>query len=74
MLSPIIIPGVFWVLLVLLIIGGVQELFIPDHRWKGLQVLIIGPLLARVFCELLLVFFKMNQLLSDIKGNMKSDI
>ena len=67
MLSPVIIPLIFWVVLVLLIIGGVQELFIPDHRWKGLQVLIIGPLLIRVFCEFLLVFFKINQVLSDIK-------
>ena len=67
MLSPVIIPLIFWVVLVLLIIGGVQELFIPDHRWKGLQVLIIGPLLIRVFCEFLLVFFRINQVLSNIK-------
>jgi hypothetical protein len=67
MLSPIIIPLVFWVVLVLLVMGGIQELCIPEHRWKGLQVLIIGPLLIRLFCEFLLVFFRIDQLLRDIK-------
>lgn len=72
MLSPVIIPLIFWVVLVLLVIGGIQELFIPEHRWKGLQVLIIGPLLIRVFCEWLLVFFTIDQGLSNLKADIKN--
>ena len=68
MLSPIVIPLLFWALLVLIVIGGVKELFIPWHVWKGIQVLILGPLLARVLCELLLILFRIDESLNHIKG------
>lgn len=69
MVSPIVIPLLFWVLVVLIMIGGVRELFVPWHLWKGIQVLVIGPLLARVFCELLLILFRIDESLNIIKAN-----
>ena len=70
MLSPIIIQLIFWVLMVLLIVGGIRELFVPQHLWKGIQVLVLGPLVARLACELLLVFFRIDETLGDIKTNL----
>lgn len=69
MVSPIVIPLLFWVLVVLIVIGGVRELFVPWHLWKGIQVLVLGPLLARVLCELLLILFRIDETLNDIKVN-----
>ncbi len=33
----------------------------------GMVVLIVGPLLIRIYCELAIVFFRMSETLSEIK-------
>jgi len=38
---------------------------------QGLLTMIIGPLIVRVYCELLIIFFKINDSLNDL--NKKVD-
>jgi hypothetical protein len=33
----------------------------------GLLFLFVGPLIVRVYCELLILFFRMNETLTDIR-------
>jgi len=75
MLTPTIIKIVFWigaglsVLMGLLMIiqgagayyGGGASIFM------GLLTIVIGPFVVRIYCELLIIFFKMNETLQDVK-------
>ena len=42
--------------------GGGQDVF------NGILIIIFGPVLVRIYCEIILIFFKMNQTLMDIKN------
>lgn len=71
MLTPIILQLLFWVTTILCIITGIADLFNGEGILVGLQVLILGPLLARVICEFLILFFTMNETLTDLKNLKK---
>jgi len=78
MITPIFIQILFWIGAGLCIIlgiamiasgagsrfggGGMQVL-------AGVLMLLVGPLLVRVNCEILIVFFRMNDTLTDIRAN-----
>lgn len=81
MITPVIIKIIFWVGLVVSVVialgmiiaglsspwgGGLQVL-------GGLAILVVGPLTVRVYCELLIIIFKINESLSEIKENLKKD-
>ena len=60
MLTPKIITFVYWLMLLGSIVGGVGMMFSGDFI-AGLGVLIGGCVGARIWCELLMVFFKINE-------------
>src|SRR5699024_10383042 len=76
MFTPSIIKIVFWicadlsVLMGLLMIiqgacayyGGRASIFM------GLLTIVIGPFVVRIYCELLIIFFKMNETLHEVKN------
>ena len=78
MITPVIIQAVFWigtgvcVLAGLILIvwgassysgGGAQVLF-------GLFLAVAGPFLVRIYCELLILFFRMNETLTEIRTTL----
>jgi hypothetical protein len=78
MITPTIIQILFWILAGLAIIlglagivsgatsnfgGGTQVL-------GGLVMLVLGPLAVRVYCEILIVIFRMNQTLVEIRDSL----
>ena len=68
MITPLIIQIIFWIGVVICVIGGLIALadsFAP----QGLVALILGPLAVRIYCELLIVIFRINDTLTDIKHN-----
>jgi hypothetical protein len=42
--------------------GGLLVLF-------GLLTIVFGPIVVRIYCELLIIFFKIHEALQDLKGN-----
>ena len=76
MITPVIIQAVFWIASGAAVIfgfigvisglsssyGGGAQVFI------GLLTMAIGPLVARIYCELLILFFRMNETLTDIRN------
>lgn len=79
MITPTIIKILFWIGVVISVIiglgaiisgctaaygGGAQVL-------GGIVVLIVGPITARVYCEILIVLFKMHQSLIDIRKSLQ---
>lgn len=69
MLTPKIITVVYWFLLLVVVISGLGTLF--GGRGIGLiygiATIVGGAIGARIFCELLIVVFKINEALQDIR-------
>ncbi len=66
MLTPWLIQFLFWVGLVLVVMTALSDLFQAEYL-QFLKVLLIGPIILRIFCEIFILFFRINDTLSDIK-------
>ncbi len=79
MITPIIIQIIFWILVALVVIAGflVIAAGMSAYGGGGLAILIgflyiiLGPILVRVYCEIAIVFFRMNENLTDIKNALE---
>ena len=72
MLTPILIQIVYWLATVGVVIGGLVALAVGEdaaERLAGVAILILGPFVVRLFCEILMVVFRMNETLSEIRRN-----
>jgi uncharacterized membrane protein len=76
MITPVIIQILFWIGTILcLIIGAIMVIYGASHfqgdqahyLWKGALLFVLGPLGVRVYCEILIVFFRINETLTEIK-------
>jgi hypothetical protein len=78
MITPAIIKIIFWVgvglcvLFGLISIGrGATAMFGGGLMViTGIITILVGPLLIRIYCELLIVLFKMHEALQKISDNM----
>ena len=77
MIVPVVIQVIFWLLSGLVVLGGVAFLIYNLSQKDGsvaagLAVLFVGVpfyvFLIRIYCELLIVIFRMNDTLTDIKN------
>ena len=67
MLTPIIIQIVFWIGVVFCVIGGLLAI-LYGNGLPGLIMLFLGPIIVRIYCEILILVFRMNDTLTDIKN------
>jgi hypothetical protein len=63
---PKVITFVYWLMLFGCIVGGLVTMF--SSFISGLGILIGGLILSRLYCELLIVLFKMNESLAVIRN------
>ncbi|HEY47242.1 MAG: hypothetical protein AMJ88_00365 [Anaerolineae bacterium SM23_ 63] len=76
MITPIIIQVVFWIGAVIIALYALLQIFRGATSnygggtlvLAGLVTLLLGPLFWRIFCELLIVIFRINDTLTEIKG------
>lgn len=72
MLTPKIITGVYWLLLAIAFISGLGSMFAGHGGMTfgqflmGLLIMGGGALGARIWCELLIVLFKIHENLRDL--------
>lgn len=66
MIVPKVIQVLYWVLLVLSVLGALGVMFTQSF-FAGLVALVLGPLFVRIWCELMIVMFKMNEALQAIR-------
>ncbi|WP_445945386.1 DUF4282 domain-containing protein [Shewanella sp.] len=68
MLTPKIITFVYWLLLLASLISGVGTIFsqFGGGLFAGLGIIIAGAIGARIWCELLIVLFKIHENLQKI--------
>ena len=77
MITPMIIQILFWAGVALCVIGGLVGMVAGatasygggSQVLGGLVTLVIGPVFVRVYCEILIIFFRINETLTDIKNN-----
>jgi hypothetical protein len=71
MITPILIQIIFWIAVVVAVIIGV--IIISDRSGPsilgGISLIVFGPILARIYAEIMIVLFKINDHLRQIQHN-----
>jgi len=70
MIAPVVIQVIFWIGVVGVVIAGLLTLFSSSFL-AGLATIILGPLVIRIYCEILLVFFRILDNLREINANTR---
>jgi DNA-directed RNA polymerase subunit RPC12/RpoP len=79
MITPAIIMACFWIGLAIIMVAGLVMLAggAMDANliriMGGLLVLLAGPIIWRVYCEVLILFFRMNETLTDIHNTLRAN-
>jgi hypothetical protein len=74
MLTPKIITFVYWLLLLAAVFSGSGTMFSGyggfsiSRFFMGILYIVGGSIAARIWCELLIVLFKMNEALQEIRN------
>ena len=72
MITPLLIQALFWVASVIVIIAGIVLLIMGPGflgRVIGVFTILLGPLAVRVYLEIFMVVFRINETLTDIRAN-----
>ena len=75
MITPLVIQIVFWLLAGLCVLAGLLAMMAGANAARGggylviqgLLTIFVGPLIVRIYCELLIVIFSINDTLLDTK-------
>lgn len=59
MVTPVIIQVIFWILVAVVIIGGLVSLF-NGNIIPGLVGIFLGPIIVRIYCELMIIAFRIE--------------
>jgi hypothetical protein len=80
LVTPVMIQILFWIGASLcLIVGAIMVIYGATHLqggqgpylWKGVLLFVLGPLGVRVYCEILIIFFRINETLTEIEHAIK---
>jgi hypothetical protein len=68
MLTPKVVTLVYWLLLVTALVAGIGSMFYTGFQYmtfgtfmRGVAITIGGAIGARIWCELVIVLFKLNE-------------
>ncbi len=73
LVTPKFITFIYWLMLAGIVIGGLYRIFggyggfSMSSFFMGLVFIVLGAVAVRVWCELLIVLFKMNEALQEIR-------
>ena len=67
MITPVFIQAIFWIAAAVIVIAGIVQIA-NDAVLAGLLTIVIGPFLARIYAEILIVIFRINDNLADLRG------
>lgn len=66
LITPMIIQILFWIVLVVIVLSALGTMFTQSFL-AGLGILVLGPIFWRVYCEIMLVLFRINDNLRTIR-------
>lgn len=67
MLIPVLIQIAFWLSVAVCMVIGILD-FIHGLWLQGVATLILGPIVARMAAECIIIFFRINETLTEIKN------
>ncbi len=78
MITPLIAEVLFWVGVGACVIVGIVSIVAGASRtygggWlvvRGILFILIGPLLIRIYCEVLLVFFRILDVVQEVRDRL----
>ena len=73
MITPVLIQALFWIESIACVIVGCVMLDSEASVPMGLALIFLGPVAVRVKCELLIIFFKMYDSLTEILQEIKRE-
>lgn len=73
MLTPVLIQILFWAGIIFCIVAGFVDIFSKHSAWNGIKILILGPIAIRMACEVFILFFCINETLTDIKNTITKE-
>ena len=67
MLAPVIIQVLFWVLTIFMVVVAFWAM---AHQgfWRGFWVLVLGPVSVRIIAEIIILLFRINETITEIKN------
>jgi len=71
-ITPVVIQIIFWIGVVVCVIMGIVAMAQQGGLGGvlgGLGMIILGPIMVRIYCELLILMFRINDNLVDIRNN-----
>ena len=68
LITPTLVRILFWLALVVIVLHAISLIF-GGEFWAGIVYLLLGPVAVRVYCEILIVIFEMNNTLTEIRDN-----
>jgi len=73
MLTPVIIQILFWLgsILSVLVCLGLLIFGLEEEKLLGLILILLGPIVVRIYGELLIVVFTINDTLTEIHRSLK---
>ncbi len=82
MVTPILMQILFWIGLSACVLTGLMILTPLSNEYRdtwngtrvtfGLTLIFLGPVFVRVYCEFLILFFRMNETLTEIRNKLES--
>jgi hypothetical protein len=69
MITPSIIQTIFWVMLVIVVLASLATMLRISFI-GGLVNLVVGPIMLRVSCEVLMIIFSINDRLCEISEKL----
>lgn len=67
MITPVFIQIIFWIAVAAIVIAAIVQIA-DDNAVAGVLTLIFGPLVARIYAELLIVIFRIQGDVAAIRG------
>ncbi len=86
MLTPILIQIVFWLAVIVVVLGGIVTAVGGVMQLggrtpttgvitivSGIGLMLFGPLVVRIYAEILIVIFRINETLTDLSETLKRE-
>ncbi len=73
MITPNFIQLVFIIMLLCCLFVGLHDMIKHHAYGHGIVIIIAGPIITRIFCELVMVFFQINKHLRSIDQKLRTN-
>ncbi|MFW5923082.1 MAG: DUF4282 domain-containing protein [Planctomycetota bacterium] len=68
MITPVFIQVAFWIGVVACLISGI--VLLRENPMGGILIILLGPIGVRIYCEIIILAFSINDTLTEIKNRV----